>query len=48
VTVEYRGQLVQGELVRSLLFMRRVRLHTARGYFLAWVPRWKLSPEDSE
>jgi hypothetical protein len=40
--VEYRGQLVYGDVLRSFLFMRRVRLYTSRGYFLVWIPKWKV------
>jgi hypothetical protein len=42
VRVEYCGQLVTGYVLRSCWFMRRVRLDTEDGYFLAWVPKWRV------
>jgi hypothetical protein len=43
--VEYKGQLVTGEVIRSFLFMRRVAIRHRAGYdFLAWVPKWKVRP----
>jgi phage terminase large subunit GpA-like protein len=42
-TVDYRGQLVGAIVQRSVLGVAyRVRLTTDKGYFLAWVPRWKV------
>lgn len=42
VLLEYRGQLCTGEVVRSFGPLRKVRVDSAGGYFLAWVPRWRI------
>ena len=43
VRVEYKGQWVDAEVIRSFLFMRRVAIWVKGGYYrLVWVPKWRI------
>lgn len=44
-SVELRGQLFEGTYLRSVLFMRRMKVAADDEYFLAWVPAWRVFPK---